>query len=178
MYYMYKADCSKQCVYVYDDSDKSVMLVDRYLLGRAGIQFAGEIDFGVANVSMLRMYGFNGMDTCDFIAKPLCVYKLGDMEYKIVISIFKDTGVCFLLLYSYESLDMFNVSELYFYDAKLIFGGMSMLIPASMVFWLLHLYSIKDFDKIMVSFNNLLGSNASDIFRYVKLAEPVFKEWL
>lgn len=174
MYYLIKDTDIRNRVFIYDDSDKSVELVEREILANNGVETAGNLPFdcikkGSKDISRLRMLGFSqsgeiGKSIVTYLESTLCIYWVGRINCALHFYIEIDTSVYVMFVagsplggltdFAFQNLIIERQFDIGFY----------VKIPIQMLWYLLHLRSKRDFESIMQSFDDLFGNKLDMIY--------------
>lgn len=176
--------------FVYDDSDMSVELVSVREVMKSGVVISGSKvdiwDTYSSDRNKLKLLGFNSFtkSTGSWLNKNLFRYRVGGIEFIFMINIWT-TGIIEARLQQNHSVNSCiltkkarrNMIDAFFwsvtYDSELY-----IVIPHKMFEYIMHLYSLRNFDGIMRSFSDLFGSKISILVNEINNPDVQFLEWL
>lgn len=175
-FYFIDRDFGMPYRYVFDKSDKSVELVSFEELNKSGVvvnkYYDGKLDLISLDSSLwlkIKTMYQHDVEFDSSLKKYLCNYCVGGKEFSLMLHILA-SGHCASVIVKCEN-GILNALE----SAKKLYSNkylfhiqsfyISVVIPDLMIPYLLALYSNHDFNGIMRSFSNLLGSHIGELIK-------------
>ena len=172
--------------FIYDDTDKSVELVELEKLRKLGVEIAGTIDWKRVTYKdsiygRLEMLGFREYEGYNirYLELDICKWSFPDTEFKMYIHVVagKDcsrislnvlTGnkICVLNKFGRTKLKVVSLGDI-----------LKMYIPLEMVLYILNLRTKQDFNGLMRCFNNFFGSDIDKIIVDFGSTEITVVDW-
>lgn len=167
MFYNFNA-LDKLYDFVYEDKDKSVELVDLMKLDELGIvikdfMYWGEIITDSVEYKRYRALGFSEcqlhphfleMEICDWTIngeQMMLSLRLEDDEIHVIVY----TAGFWFTKYAEESIGVFCECD--------DIGIIKIRVPLAMLKYILHIKSVKDFDRLMLCFCDFLGRHLNEL---------------
>lgn len=164
--------------FVYDITDKSVELVYTKDLEKNGVVVSEDYD-GVNKLFYkgstmwykVRTYYQDSINSSGSLFKNLCIYDVNGMNFVLVLTVGFLSGQ--VALSAYSDVKLFESSALAGIDCEynivnMDSEGVHIYVPDLMFNYIIELYNRRDFDGIMRSVYNLLGTRIYMMIRNFK----------